>query len=177
MQHTDKYKLNLIETSDPFSPEPLNENAQAIEAQLAALDAAKAPRTALAAETAAREAALTALAAQMGTLDTGRLRFKFDSYTGTGEKYTVPNRLEFDFKPLFLFIVHEYSTFYGSWPWIRGATTGRASLSSSGSYANISLTWEDRAVQWVNILSNSSADIQLNAEGDTYWYLALGVAE
>lgn len=48
MQQTDKYQLNLIETSDTFSPAPLNENAQKLEA---ALDAARA-------EAAAADAAL-----------------------------------------------------------------------------------------------------------------------
>lgn len=50
MQQTNKYQLNLIETSDPFSPVPLNENAGILEAQLARLDGADA------AEAAAREA-------------------------------------------------------------------------------------------------------------------------
>ena len=31
MQQTETYKLNLIETSDPFSPQALNENTQKIE--------------------------------------------------------------------------------------------------------------------------------------------------
>ena len=39
MQHTDKYQLNLIETSDTFSPEALNENAQKLEAALEAVRA------------------------------------------------------------------------------------------------------------------------------------------
>ena len=34
MQHTDKYKLNLIENSDAFSPDALNENMQKLEAAL-----------------------------------------------------------------------------------------------------------------------------------------------
>ena len=38
MQQTEKYKLNLIEAGDPFSPTPLNVNAQATEDGLAALD-------------------------------------------------------------------------------------------------------------------------------------------
>lgn len=42
MQQTNKYQLNLIETSDPFSPVPLNENAGILEAQLARLDGADA---------------------------------------------------------------------------------------------------------------------------------------
>ena len=34
MQHTNKYQLDLIETSDTFSPAPLNENMQKVEAAL-----------------------------------------------------------------------------------------------------------------------------------------------
>ena len=39
MQQTETYKLNLVEPTDPFSPGPLNENAQKTEAALAALSA------------------------------------------------------------------------------------------------------------------------------------------
>lgn len=39
MQHTETLNLNLIETSDPFSPAPLNENTLALEAALGALRA------------------------------------------------------------------------------------------------------------------------------------------
>lgn len=42
MQQTDKYKLNLIETDDTFSPAPLNENMDKVEAKFAALDGADA---------------------------------------------------------------------------------------------------------------------------------------
>lgn len=40
MQQTTKYKLNLIESSDPFSPEGLNQNAQKVENALIAHEAA-----------------------------------------------------------------------------------------------------------------------------------------
>ena len=40
MQQTEKYKLNLIEKTDTFSPDPLNENMQRVEAAIAAGDAA-----------------------------------------------------------------------------------------------------------------------------------------
>lgn len=42
MQHTETYNLNLIETSDTFSPDPLNQNAQALEDALAGESAARA---------------------------------------------------------------------------------------------------------------------------------------
>ena len=38
MQQTQNLKLNLIETSDPLSPAPLNENTSTLDAALAALD-------------------------------------------------------------------------------------------------------------------------------------------
>ncbi len=37
MQHTDKYKLNLIEKDDVFSPDALNENAEKVESLLVSL--------------------------------------------------------------------------------------------------------------------------------------------
>ena len=40
MQQTQKYKLNLIESSDPFMPEGLNQNTQKVEQVLAAQEAA-----------------------------------------------------------------------------------------------------------------------------------------
>ena len=39
MQQTEKYKLNLIESSDPFLPDALNANTQRIEAAMAAHEA------------------------------------------------------------------------------------------------------------------------------------------
>ena len=38
MQQTQNLKLNLIETDDPFSPSPLNENTEKIEAALGAVE-------------------------------------------------------------------------------------------------------------------------------------------
>ena len=38
MQHTEHYDLNIIETSDKFSPEALNENTRKLDAELARLD-------------------------------------------------------------------------------------------------------------------------------------------
>ena len=40
MQQTQNYKLNLLETSDVFSPNPLNENMEKVEAAIAAEAAA-----------------------------------------------------------------------------------------------------------------------------------------
>ena len=55
MQQTETYKLNLIETSDTFSPDPLNQNTQKIEEVMSAETAQRA------AETAALDNRVTAL--------------------------------------------------------------------------------------------------------------------
>ena len=55
MQQTDKYQLNLIENEDTFSPDPLNGNAEKLEAALIRLEGADA------AEAQARAAADKAL--------------------------------------------------------------------------------------------------------------------
>lgn len=75
MQHTDKYKLNLIETSDAFSPDALNENTRKVEDVLAAQAAA---------EAAARETADGALDQRLTVLE-GR-RLVVGAYTGNGDK-------------------------------------------------------------------------------------------
>ena len=59
MQHTDKYQLNLIEASDTFSPEALNENAQKLEQAISAEAAAE--QQARAADVAALDQRVSAL--------------------------------------------------------------------------------------------------------------------
>ena len=191
MQHTKTCNFNIIETSDPFSPEPLNENTRAVEAQLASVRgefaaadaglsaqlAAKAPQTALAAETAARQSALTALAGRVEALERGQLIWKFDSYTGTGGTgKTHPNRLEFGFKPMLLIVFHPFSEAYGCIPWMRGMGYARTYTSTSAARM-VTLTWEDRAVQWYYNVTAGPAEYQLNDSGTVYPYLVLGVAE
>ena len=200
MQQTETYKLKLIDTSDPFSPEPLNANARAIEAQLAAvrgefaaadatldgklsaektrvdgrlsaLDAAKAEKTALAAETAAREA----LAGLVGTLERSQLRWKYDTYTGTGiSGPDHPTRLVFDFKPVAIIVGHPTSGTYGGRPWLRGMSQIMIYDNYAETfYANI--IWEDRAVKWYYYSGNN--DMQMNEKGIVYPYLAFGIAD
>ena len=72
MRQTETYNLKLIEASDPFGPEALNANAEALEAQLARVDAA----------IAAEQSARAALAATVP-------KFVIGSYTGNGTTQTV----------------------------------------------------------------------------------------
>ena len=69
MQQTEQYKLNLIETSDPFSPNPLNENAQKLEGAI------EAARTEAKAGDAALDGRLKVIEAR---------RLVYGAYQGTG---------------------------------------------------------------------------------------------
>lgn len=86
MQHTDKYKLNLIEISDAFSPDALNENTRKVEDVLAAQAAA---------EAAARETADGALDQRLTVLE-GR-RLVVGTYTGNGN--TAGQIIDLGFTP------------------------------------------------------------------------------
>ena len=173
MQHTDKYKLNIIETSDPFSPDALNANARTLETQLARMDAAAAAETArVDAELAALDAAKAEQTA-LDALDASRLVYKIGGYTGTG-KYGVnnKNRLEFDFKPLMVAVCSN-SDYPGGFVWVNGQKYGRSWVSTSRA-DKVHLFWEDKALEWY---SSNGTGAQLNTEDDNYYYFALGVAE
>lgn len=73
MQQTKKYQFNLIEPSDTFSPDRLNENMEKVEAALT---------DGLAAEAAAREAANAALDQRLQVFEAKR--FEISTYTGMG---------------------------------------------------------------------------------------------
>lgn len=83
MQQTKKYQFNLIEGSDPFSPQPLNENMEKTEAAFAAQQA----------DAAAQFAALP--------------RMHLTSYTGDGQ---ATRTFTFPFKPSVVFLVCLYNT-------------------------------------------------------------------
>lgn len=173
MQQTKKYKFDLIDwMEDDFSSGPLNQNMEKMETELARVEAET--ENALAAK--AEQTALESLSGQVGALEQGRLRFVYDTYTGTGTYgKSHPTRLEFPFKPLMVLIVDTSSVYYGGFPWLNGMTKGHSYLDSSSSY-NM-LTWEARAVQWYDSFSNADAVHQLNESGRKYYYLGLGISE
>ena len=90
MQQTTKYKFNLIETSDPFGPEALNKNTQAVEDKLSAVEAAHAADKA-ALQTAIQAAQTTANSAYKP----GQLPWVVGSYTGTGQNQSQTVNLGF----------------------------------------------------------------------------------
>lgn len=99
MQHTDKYKLNLIEISDAFSPDALNENTRKVEDVLAAQAAAEAT---------ARDAADGALDQRLTVLE-GR-RLVVGTYTGNGDKNGM--HVELGFTPAALLFPHNLGMIY-----------------------------------------------------------------
>ena len=94
MQHTDKYKLNLIEISDAFSPDALNENTRKVEDVLAAQAAA--------------ETADGALDQRLTVLE-GR-RLVVGAYTGNGDKNGM--HVELGFTPAALLFPHNLGMIY-----------------------------------------------------------------
>ena len=118
MQQTETYKLNLIETSDTFSPAPLNENAQKLESALTAARAEEAAaraaltegiaaaNAALSAETATRQSADTALSGRAGAmegriaaLEADKVKLVYGSYAGNGSAFGNSQIINLGFTP------------------------------------------------------------------------------
>ena len=98
MQHTETYNLNLIETSDTFSPDPLNQNAQALE-------------DALSDEADARESADSALDARLKVFEAKHV--KVGMYTAPTQD-AVPMTLNLGFTPKAVFAISGSGTLAGA---------------------------------------------------------------
>ncbi len=156
MQHTPKYKLNLIDPSDEFSADPLNANATALETQLLAREAAEA----------ALGTRLDALAADVG-VHGKNCRIATGSYTGTG-RYGPgnPNSLSFDFCPVCVLIGGTANT-TSDWP----AALLRPCPVSSCTGDTMHVQWQDKSVSWYG---TNYEDSQLNSGNVTFYYVAFG---
>ena len=178
MQQTEKYKFNIIETSDTFSPDALNANARTAEAQLAALAAQEAAdKAALEKTAAANKTALEqALAAQKSALEKtaaadksallaaigsgGKTcRIATGSYEGIG---SGPVSLTFDLKPHILFIIAGKS-----------GTIHMIMRPIASSFVDV--TWTENGASWT-VSGTIGASTQLNQKGTTYHYIAIGEA-
>ena len=164
MKKTEKYKLNLIETDDTFGPEALNENARKLETELDRV------------EEQFRGQLETELARVEGLFG-GRLAYNIREYTGNGQHgKDHPNRLEFDIKPLIVWVGQVSSAIYGHYSWVRGTERGATYSYDAGPYS-VYLTWEDRALEWYHSASTVADRLQLNEEGTKYICFAIGVQE
>ena len=159
MKQTEKYKFNLIETSDTFSPAPLNENAENTETQLAALEGVDA----------AAATAINALNADVHPGAPGQIaRIATGYYTG---KYTIERNgvttLQFDFIPMLIFV---FSTKPGNTD-----TSLILMRSSLRTYMGLStpcdVTWGERSVTWSNYYPTQQCD----SKDVPYCYIAVGI--
>ena len=109
MQQTETYNLNIIETNDTFSPDALNKNAEALEAQLARIDDTAAAETvrvnaAAAAETTRVNAAIARIDAALERLDAAAAtipKFACGSYSGNS---TLGRKITLSFTPKLVFV-------------------------------------------------------------------------
>ena len=106
------------------------------------------------------------------TIGTGghTCRIAFGSYAGTNTYgASNPCTLTFDFKPV-LVIIRTDATHYET-IMLRGA--GKCGTCWSSGYDNI-LNWANRSVSWHN---TQGAEYQNNAQGHTFYYVALGYSD
>ncbi len=147
MQHTETYNLNLIETSDTFSPDPLNQNAQALE------DAVEAARAEAQAADAALDQRLVKLEAK---------RLICGTYVGTGEgelsKETI-NFVKLGFTPKAV-LIRPNNTPRD----VMFILPNRPIMYTGGNF------WVGRIVE--NGFEVRSYSINLNSEGALYFYVA-----
>lgn len=105
----------------------------------------------------------------------GAASISYGSYVGTGTWGTNnPNTLTFDFVPKIVFVCHA-SESYESAMFMQGASEARVTSASS----IVNVTWNDKTVSWYRHYSDDVSTLdyskyQLNANGATYYYVALG---
>lgn len=179
MQQTSKYQFNLVDTTDDFSPAPLNQNMEKVEEELSGLS------TSLTQGLGEVEDSITALedsvdgqlAAVMANLGTAgkTARIAWGTYLGDdncGPEH--PSTLTCDFYPV-LVLIQGHST----------GGTGNAStavlLRGAGwvetiyqGGRDITITWTSNGVSWY---CPDDQFGQLNYGGNQYTYLILGYDE
>ena len=152
MQQTDTYKLNLIEGTDDFLPDALNENMEKLEEVMAS-----------------QAQSVAALAANLGTAGKNA-RIAWGSYVGTGAcGASAPNSLQFEFCPTVVFVGSYERTSFGSWPsvFLRPCSRGGPDIGGN----SLEISWHDNGLSWYN---TQHADSQNNSAGYTYYYIAIG---
>lgn len=145
MQQTEFYYLNKIETDDPFSPNPLNQNAESVETADyltgVAVRAEAQARDALDQRTTSLEQRVTVLEAKKMVTGT---------YRGTGLNGLGSQIIELGFSPLAL-IVWGYN--YTSIA-LKDSSNGQLKITETG------------------FVAHNSSGVHLNNSGSTYNYIA-----
>ena len=163
MQQTETYKLNLIESTDTFSPAPLNENMQAIEGVLAE-----------------QAASLKGQAETLNKLAAAALKIAMGTYTGTGTYGSdSKNSLAFGFQPKLVLVMGGAQ----SCLFLRGFGSGLGHSCVNGDADRLVQTaaWNGNTLTWYihEAIGDSGsyqqwATHQLNEVNTTYHYLAIG---
>lgn len=157
MKQTDQYQFNLVEAGDTFSPDPLNENMEKVEA---AFTGTKTMVAQLAAEI------MTAVGRGGHTA-----RISFGSYVGTGSHGAgSPNFLTFDFKPLLVCAGSTASPQAHLFFYAKSSCEPIGGLTHT-SFPTTSVTWGDDGISWYH---SGGALYQLNEEDTTYHWVAVG---
>ncbi len=152
MQQTDKYQFKLIEGTDAFSPQPLNENMEQVEQALTELE--------------------SSLLGNLGTIGQN-LRVEAGSYVGTGGYgESQPNTLTFQLHPVVVMVALTTAA-TGAPPMVLMRPAPSASCQLGGVAYGVFLTWGEHSVQWY-VNGDGSAYHQGNSNGVTYHYIALG---
>ena len=160
MNQTENYGMNQWELTDRIRMEDFNGDNEKIDAAL------KSQAEALAAETAAREAAVAKC---------GNCTLVYGTYTGSGSYgSSSAKQLSFSGKPVVV-LVHAKTKSNSDnerMMLVRNASWG---FNISGNIdAENTVTWSDNSVSWY---SSRSAILQCNASGCTYCYAALLIKE
>ena len=173
MQQTETYRLNLINGSDSFSPDPLNDNAVKLEAALK--DQKAETEAALAAQKKQMNTALESQRTEVNLLVSGqntkltdKVRLVTGSYLGNGSygqaNPTVVEVADAE-RPPRLIIVSEIQGNRKA-ELIRGMTGSYIYWMGLDSY-EIVVEWTARGARWY---CTREALAQLNSYGTTYYY-------
>ena len=111
--------------------------------------------------------------AALGAQQAAMPRIAFGSYVGDGRYGSSrPNSLTFDFEPKLLFVQSKAGGMQSGIIALRGAET--AALFPGYQYSDnhyVYTTWSGNTVSWYDLQHGT---YQLNTNGGTYYYLALG---
>lgn len=175
--YTTNYQLNQWSAADQVLRTEFNADNSKVDAAL------KTNADAIAAETAARTAALgqkadqSALSSLVQTVSghtaaltqLGNCQLYHTTYVGTGTAdFAAPSSLTFPHKPYVLFVGGGSEQFIA----LRGMGAALG-IRGGGLHSNVKPTWGDRGVTWYSNASNNAPASQCNSAGVTYQAVAL----
>ena len=144
MKQTETYKLSLIETSDPFSPEALNDNAEALEKELARVDG------------------------EITRIDGALLKLHCGTYKGSNG---ANRKIDLPFTPKLVYVTGEKYGATGMIDYfVRGCVTiAGQPVTYTSDYSLLELVEDGFLVSYAD-----RSDFSTNTSGTTYRYFAIG---